>query len=106
MPEYYAVENPAKEVVQTVEAYGRSEAERKVRREYDGDGTLYARPATKEEEFEYLVAEIGLSHADLGEKLDVSKNYIGSRLRRNRDVRRLDVLALERFRELREGTPA
>jgi hypothetical protein len=99
---YYAIENPAKDVVGVVEAQNDVGALQEAQDEYAGNGTLNAREATATEAFRYLAGEIGLSHARLAEQLGVSQGYVGHRMRGNQDVRRLDVLALERLRELRE----
>ena len=47
--------------------------------------------------FRSLVAASGLSYRKLAVELDVSKSYIADRMSGRRDVRRLDVLALERL---------
>jgi hypothetical protein len=99
---YYAVEDPAKDVVQVVEANFPTEAVKAVEAEYNGDGTLHAREAEPDEVFRYLVRDIGLSYIQLGERLGVSENYIGHRMRGDRDVRHMDVLALERLRQRKE----
>ena len=51
--------------------------------------------------FRSLVAASGLSYRKLAVKLDVGKSYIGDRMSGRRDVRRLDVLALEQLLEKR-----
>ena len=51
--------------------------------------------------FESLVNASGLSYRALAKKLDVGKSYIGDRMSGRRDVRRLDVLALEQLLEKR-----
>lgn len=99
---YYAIENPAKDVVGVVEAQNEVGALHEAQDEYTGSGTLDAREATQAEKFRYLVGQIGLSHSRLARKLDVSEGYVGHRMRGDQDVRRLDVLALERLRELRK----
>lgn len=102
-PVYYVVTDPEGDPIRTVEADSAEDAVDAV----DTDGRydveeLQARKADTAEAFRYLVDEIGLSYIQLGKRLDVSENYIGHRMRDQRDVRRLDVLALERLRQLRE----
>lgn len=100
---YYAVVDSEGNHVRTVEADFADEAVSTVEADGEHGGkTLHAREAEKDEAFRYLIDEIGLSYIQLGKELDVSENYIGHRARGNQDVRRLDVLALERLRELRE----
>lgn len=100
---YYVVTDSEGQAIRTVEADFADEAVAAVEAEGEHSGkTLHAREAETDEAFRYLVDVVGLSHRRLGDELDVSENYIGSRMRGNRDVRRLDVLALERFREIRE----
>lgn len=94
---YYVVSADGEDIA-TVEADGPAEAEAAL----DAGGELTVRQATKQEAFTYLVDEVGLSHRKLGTELDTSKDYIGKRLRGTRDVRRLDVLAMERLRQLRD----
>jgi hypothetical protein len=100
---YYVVTDSSGDPVRTVEADFADEAVHTVEADGEHDGkTLHAREAEQDEAFRYLVNQIGLSYIKLGERLDVSENYIGYRMRGDRDVRRLDVLALERFRQLQE----
>lgn len=102
-PVYYVVIDSEGEAIRTVEADFADEAVATVEADGEHGGkTLHAREAKQDEAFRHLVDVIGLSHAQLGNELDVSANYIGSRMRGNRDVRRLDVLALERLREIRD----
>lgn len=100
---YYAVLDSDAEYVATVEADFADEAVATVEASAEHEGeTLHAREAEQDEVFRHLVDVLGLSYRDLGAELDVSKDYIALRLKGSRDVRRLDVLALERLRELRE----
>lgn len=99
---YYAVVDPAKELVAVVEADFQQQAVEAAREEYDGNGTLHAREADNQEIFAYLVNQIGLSYTKLGNELDTSPTYVGHRIRDERTTRRLDVLALERLRQLKE----
>lgn len=93
---YYAVEADG-EHIETVEADGPAEAVAAV------EGGETAREATKAETFRYLHGEIGLSYSEMAEELDTSPAHIGHRIRGDVDVRRLEVLALERLRQIRES---
>lgn len=100
---YYVVTDSDGEAIRTVEADFADEAVRTVEASGEHDGkTLHAREAETDEAFRYLVREVDLSYIQLGKELDVSENYIGYRMRGDRDVRHLDVLAMERFRQLQE----
>lgn len=99
---YYAVEDPAGEVVQVVEADFPKEARDAVGEDFEGEGSLFAREATDQERFSFLVERSGLSHTKLSERLDVSRGYIGQRVRGDASTRYLDVLAMERFLQLQE----
>lgn len=91
------------EKAETVEADSAEEAVRSVEASGQHEGqSLQAREAEKPEAFRYLVSEIGLSQRDLAAEFEVSKGYIGTRKREERSVRRLDILALERLRELKD----
>lgn len=99
---YYVVTDSDGDHVRTVEADFADEAVQAVEAGGQHEGTLHAREARQDEAFRYLVDQTGLSHAGLAQRLDVTEGYIGHRMRGDRDVRRLDVLALERFIQLQE----
>jgi DNA-directed RNA polymerase specialized sigma24 family protein len=100
---YYAVLDSDGGHIATVEADFAGEAVATVEASAEHEGeTLHAREANRAEVFRHLVDVLGLSYRDLGDELDVSKDYISHRLQGIRDIRRMDVLALERLRELRE----
>lgn len=100
---YFVVRDTSGKEFGTVEADSPQEAIQSLEVENRSEGVSYrARKAEKPEVFRYLVSEIGLSQRDLAAELEVSKGYIGSRNREEREVRRLDILALERLRELKD----
>ena len=92
---YYAVLDEGEHIA-TVEADGSAEAVAAVE-----DGQT-AREATDAETFRYLVDQVGMTYGQLGERLGTSPAYIGHRIRGDREVRPLDVLALERLRQIRD----
>jgi len=61
-----------------------------------------AREATDAEAFRYLVDQTNLSYAQLGEQLGTSAAFVGHKVRGDRSVRPMDVMALERFLQLQE----
>jgi len=95
---YYVV-STEDEQIGTVEADGPDEAVRAVEA---GGGDLTAREATRQEAFAYLLNEVGLSYRQLADELGTSKSYVGQRMAGRRDVRRLDVLAMERLRQVHD----
>lgn len=100
---YYAVVDPAGDLVQVVEADFANEAIQTVEAETGHEAaSLHAREASQDEVFRYLLDWHDLSYRDLQDQLEVSRSYLQARAKGRRTIRRLDVLALERLRQLRE----
>jgi hypothetical protein len=94
---YYVVSANGEHIA-TVEADGPAEAVSAV----DVEGEPTVREATRQEVFVYLLNELGMSHRELAERLGTSKGYIGHRTQGTRETRPLDVLAMERLRQLQD----
>lgn len=103
LPVYYTVVDSAGDLVDVAEADFPDEAIDAAAAEAECDAAdLHAREATQDEIYRYLLDWHDLSYRALQDELEVSRSYLQARSKGRREIRRLDILALERLRQLRE----